>query len=51
MTAAVETPPVVSITDPEHKHTRTCYWDCREARWQCNSPAAATATRPAPRGR
>lgn len=39
MTAVVQPRPAVSITDPQHTHTRTCYWDCREARWQCPQPA------------
>jgi hypothetical protein len=51
MTAAVEAQPAVSVTDPQHVHTRTCYWDCREARWQCSTPASTVPARTDPPGR
>lgn len=50
MTATL-TPPAVSIVDLRHAHTSTCYWDFREARWQCAAtepPAPARPGRAAP---
>jgi hypothetical protein len=25
----------VSVLNPEHQHTKRCYWDVYECRWQC----------------
>lgn len=43
MTAVAQSQPAVSIAGPQHTHTRRCYWDCREARWQCPQDSAAVA--------
>jgi hypothetical protein len=47
MTATSLPQPTMSITDLGHVHARTCYWDCREARWECGSETGAATERPA----
>jgi hypothetical protein len=27
--------PLIAL-DAQHEHTRRCYWDFRECRWQCS---------------
>lgn len=34
--------------DHVHTHAVTCYWDHREARWQCRGTAPTESTEPEP---
>jgi hypothetical protein len=37
----------MAALDPPHEHTRYCYWDFRECRWQC-PPAGEPAVKCTP---